>query len=210
MGTTKDTPILIAFWTCLQLESDIAAELDFPQSGILRWEDQMPWPDGAAIRAMGIPPTQVNSYMAQLFTRKHLNKIHKNLYEVGKEEDYKLPIDPKTTAALLDKIGDSERLLGSISSSLRPDVGEYEDPEIVALLKERLDAKKYGALNITYRPCLMMIMNRPRDYPFNQIPSDIRQYAQLCLNAMENSTGAFPMKNGERVIITNPWGTAHA
>ncbi|RPA99602.1 hypothetical protein L873DRAFT_1827964 [Choiromyces venosus 120613-1] len=36
--------ILRAFWSCLQLESDILAELDLPPSGISRLEDSMPLP----------------------------------------------------------------------------------------------------------------------------------------------------------------------
>lgn len=170
----------------------------------------MPWPDGASIRAGGISWVQVNSYMGQLFVRKHLNKIHKNLYELGKEDDYKLPLSEKAINELLDRIHESEILLNGVSASLRPATGESEDEEIISILRERIEAKKFGALNITYRPCLMMIMNRPSDFPFNRIPNKIRAHAQLCLSAMENSTSSFPMVNGERVIITNPWGTAHA
>ncbi|KAG0131492.1 hypothetical protein HOY82DRAFT_608088 [Tuber indicum] len=36
--------ILRAFWSCLQLESDVLAELDLPPSGISRLEDSMPLP----------------------------------------------------------------------------------------------------------------------------------------------------------------------
>lgn len=210
MGKAKDTPVLLAFWTCLQLESDLIAELDFPQSGILRWEEQIPWPDGGSIREAGISSAQVNSYLAQLFVRKHLNKIHATLYQVGKEDFYKLPMSQSDLTELLQRITDSERLLKGFSTTLRPTSGEYEDPEVLEILRQRLEAKIDGALNNTYRPCLMMIMNRSPDFPFNQIQNEIRLNAQLCLNAMENSTSAFPMINGQRVIITNPWGTCHA
>ncbi|PWW75922.1 hypothetical protein C7212DRAFT_280477 [Tuber magnatum] len=37
---------LRVFWSCLQLESDILAELDLPPSGISRLEDSMPLPGG--------------------------------------------------------------------------------------------------------------------------------------------------------------------
>jgi hypothetical protein len=102
----RDNPLIIAFWTCLQLEryliftynmkcaliicSDIVAELPCPHSGILTLEEDMPSPNfTAAADIDGFGPMVVESYGAQLFLRKHLNQLHNMFYkpENGKHPD---------------------------------------------------------------------------------------------------------------------------
>jgi hypothetical protein len=69
--------MVIAFWSCLQLESDILAEIPLPFSGILSHEEGMPYPDmTAASEFDGLHPRVCESYIAQLSLRRHLNKLH--------------------------------------------------------------------------------------------------------------------------------------
>ena len=114
-------------------------------------------------------------------------------------------MEKKALANLLNKIDylakDSEKMF----------VGDqitHPDENIGNLLRERLNAKIYGALVIAYRPCLMMILNRGK-LPWDQIPPEVVQIAGKCIQNLINSTRAFGSIKG-RVIITNPWGTSHA
>ena len=67
---------MLTFWA-----SDIVAELPFPQSGILTYEDDMPTPNlQAASNVDGFDPIIIESYGAQLFLRKHLNALHNMFY----------------------------------------------------------------------------------------------------------------------------------
>lgn len=66
--------------------SDLVAELDFAQSGILKWENAMPFPDVQFMCDAGIPHVQVESYQSQLSLRTLLNSIHSDLYSKGKEK----------------------------------------------------------------------------------------------------------------------------
>ena len=96
------------------------------------------------------------------------------------------------------------------------------DPPASDILSARLRAKYYGTENITYRPFLKMVMNRPSrisqgfaDNVPSQVPEEvispkILKYTQLCIKAMENSTRAFHGMGPGRLIVTNVWGTAHA
>lgn len=82
----KDNALMFSFWTGLQLEADIVAEFpDQPQSGVLRYEEQMPHPDIVAALSMqaddGITERILQNYMAQLQLRKHLNDIHSYNYK---------------------------------------------------------------------------------------------------------------------------------
>lgn len=62
--------------------SDIVAEMPLEQSGILNLEDYMPGPNlKVAGEADKMPSLILQSYTAQLFLRKHLNKIHGTLYK---------------------------------------------------------------------------------------------------------------------------------
>ena len=86
--------IVLASWTCLQLESDILAELRLPSSNIKSIENMllMPhnMPDSETENYEGLGPdgTQENQsygkiplfYTAQMFLRKRLNQIHQEMY----------------------------------------------------------------------------------------------------------------------------------
>lgn len=83
--------ITFAFWTCLQLESDLLAELDIPASGISRAEGRMGLPFGQWSFKSLNPEGQEDTddalvamlyYSAQIHLRKVLNRVHTDLYKV--------------------------------------------------------------------------------------------------------------------------------
>ncbi|EAW06308.1 putative C6 finger domain protein [Aspergillus clavatus NRRL 1] len=79
-----------AYWTCLQLESDILAELDLPASGISRAEARIGLPKGRFTLALPneicAPSTMMMFfYSAQIHLRKVLNRVHTDLYKVEKQ-----------------------------------------------------------------------------------------------------------------------------
>lgn len=92
-----DNPLLIAFWTCLQLEryltnarkcrfanlySDIIAEVDCVYSGILKYEELLPLPNiHAAVLQDNIDETVMKHWNLQLMLRKHLNQLHGMFYQ---------------------------------------------------------------------------------------------------------------------------------
>lgn len=76
-----------AYWTCLQLESDILAELDLPASGISRLEGRIALPKGRFTLSLPneicAPSTMMMFfYSAQIHLRKVLNRVHTDLYKV--------------------------------------------------------------------------------------------------------------------------------
>ncbi|GFF44604.1 C6 finger domain protein, putative [Aspergillus udagawae] len=80
-----------AYWTCLQLESDILAELDLPASGISRAESRIGLPKGRFTLAL---PNEISApstmmmffYSAQIYLRKVLNRVHTDLYKVERQQ----------------------------------------------------------------------------------------------------------------------------
>ncbi|KAK5014401.1 hypothetical protein LTR39_003166, partial [Cryomyces antarcticus] len=90
MSNERRDLIHFAFWTGLQLESDILAELNLPPSGISRHESDMPLPLGLSMKmtqnGSELPPEMIMMlyYSAQVQLRKILNRAHTALYDSEK------------------------------------------------------------------------------------------------------------------------------
>ncbi|TAQ83141.1 hypothetical protein B7494_g8535 [Chlorociboria aeruginascens] len=225
----RDNPYLIAFWTCLILESDIVAELPLPYSRILEYEDDMPLPNlASAVGDDGFDVVTFVHYIAQLTMRKHLNKLHAMFYKPESDATSKSHFD--TIEACELNIADLKA--GWIDNKLWIDDGEPAK----GILEARLRAKYYGAQVITYRNFLLEIiehMGTPPEKSGKQISQDYKSdvkvpqldkgaktldeiepkvidYAKKSIEALINSTTAFYGLESKRLIITNVWGTAHA
>lgn len=216
----KDNPLVFAFWTCLQLESDILAELPCPHSGILTFEEDMPHPNVGAAHADGFDKIVVESYTAQLCLRKHLNSLHSTFY---KPDSDLTPVSFFLSIAA--SIANLEESIEHWAPSMPWDTDRGEPA--TNILEARLRAKYYGAQVITYRHFILKILQgsasarHPRDDPSSQLPvpeiaaddSTVREYASKGIRALIHSTRAFhnigpPWE--KRLIVTNVWGTAHA
>ncbi|KAH8820897.1 hypothetical protein F5884DRAFT_661141 [Xylogone sp. PMI_703] len=229
----KDNPLIFAFWTCLQLESDIVAELPCPHSGILTFEDDMPGPNlQAAANIDQIHPRVLESYAAQLFLRKHLNQLHNMFYKPDDGSQFPLVFsgNNRTHFPTIQAVEESLKSMNVYA----PNMGwNEEDPPADEILGARLRAKYYGAQVITYRNFLLKILEhsaaKKNSVPSQQVSSDFKhgivvpkistdeipaqvlEYAKSCIQALVKSTTAFHgLPQDKRLIVTNVWGTAHA
>lgn len=236
--------IVVAAWSCLQLESDVLAELPLPSSGILAYEENIPWPfriPNAEDQYNALPRTgssvdDLSSfkvlvfYTSQLWLRKRLNLIQKQLYG-----DSCLFQPAEQLRGILEE---HQAILDSWRKSL-PELLQWSDhdPPANDILAARLRAKYYGAYFLANRPFLDYMLhvapnvNDVRDIRtmiaasggpprreaemqlFEAIyampPAYIRQAARRCIEAAIQSTRAF---DGilHQLIVTNIHGTAHA
>ncbi|KAL2141273.1 hypothetical protein VTI28DRAFT_2645 [Corynascus sepedonium] len=221
-----DNQIFIAFWTCLQLESDIIAELPLPQSHILAYEEIMPYPDIKLGKAQGFDERVLQSYLAQLYLRKALNEIHGMLYNPDK------PVPGDVSSGVVNSIDYIEHLI-DIGLFVPPAFKfAHNDPPADEILAARLRAKYWGAQVITYRPFIKDILELnfqkksnetpmpasdfrpglvvPVIGPNNDIPPQMMEYAAKGITALIESTRAFHGLKEKRYIVTNIFGTAHA
>ncbi|QVM13770.1 hypothetical protein D8B26_008401 [Coccidioides posadasii str. Silveira] len=153
-GPRKDL-ITFAFWTCLQLESDILAELDLPASGISRLEGRMEFPK--AVFAHSIPneieapdTLMMMYYSAQIHLRKVLNRVHTNLYKTEKTANGEKRTRWTTTIqeALSDML---EYWRSGLPKAMQWD---DSDPPARDINIARMRGKYYGARYIIHRPLL--------------------------------------------------------
>ncbi|OJJ67456.1 hypothetical protein ASPBRDRAFT_343320 [Aspergillus brasiliensis CBS 101740] len=139
-----------AYWTCLQLESDILAELDLPASGISRAEARIELPKG---RTLSLPndPAAPNTmmmffYSAQIHLRKVLNRVHTDLYKVEKQNENRWSANVQEILSM-----NLELWRSSLPDLMKWKDTDLPDPDINVA---RMRAKYYGARYIIHRPLL--------------------------------------------------------
>ncbi|OAT12878.1 C6 zinc finger domain-containing protein [Blastomyces gilchristii SLH14081] len=152
-GTRQKELINFAFWTCLQLESDILAELDLPASGISRFEDRVYTEAGLFISTNELQtpdPLTMIYYVAQIHLRKVLNRVHTELYkaETPESRGRKVSWSTKVQEALSCNL---EAWRTGLPDNMR---WEETDPPSDNIIIARMRAKYYGARYIIHRPLL--------------------------------------------------------
>ncbi|TKA83279.1 hypothetical protein B0A55_00792 [Friedmanniomyces simplex] len=150
--------IILASWTCLQLESDILAELPLPSSGIKEVEQMLLWPDkvpedetynglDTEVSKDKRDPNILMFYTSQMYLRTKLNQVHRELYGsdcLGK------PLEQ-----VREMLVGHENILGAWRKGLPPGLRwDDDDPPPEDILSARLRAKYWGARYVVNRPFL--------------------------------------------------------
>ncbi|CAK4033147.1 hypothetical protein DOTSEDRAFT_72963 [Lecanosticta acicola] len=237
---TRQSLIVLASWTCLQLESDILAELRLPSSSIQNIENLLLMPHKtpdeesySGLEADGRLEDYNNIlifYTAQLFLRRRLNQVHREMYGA---DSFLLPL-----SEVQEMLRGHESLLNLWREQLPPALGwEDHDPPPADILSARLRAKYWGARYIINRPFLdyaLHIMSHvkggasveavardgygnPRDKADIHLFKAIEQFSEDEIWAAARRCVDAAMHSTEafdgvpgRLIITNIHGTAHA
>ncbi|KAJ9319696.1 transcriptional regulator family: Fungal Specific TF [Paecilomyces variotii] len=140
-----------AYWTCLQLESDILAELDLPASGISRSEARISLPKGVFTLTL---PNEIRApstmmmfyYSAQIHLRKVLNRVHTDLYKAEKKGQSQWSSSVQEVLSM-----NLELWRKSLPEIMR---WKDSDPPSSDINTARMRAKYYGARYIIHRPLL--------------------------------------------------------
>ncbi|ROT41340.1 hypothetical protein SODALDRAFT_271152 [Sodiomyces alkalinus F11] len=225
----RENLVLLAFWTCLQLESDIVVELSLPRSGILSYEEYMPHPNLTDFNWTFLAR---ESYLALLVLRSHGNLITKTFYSNEPPEGSRKPgeaVSLETAQAFM------------WSMKWVPETFKFSntDPPATDMLTARVRAKYWGFQVITLRPFIKMILDfterqmteartgaagfpgtRPHNPREPYIDARVKLYedidpaiiesAKEGIFALVQSTEAFHGLKNERLILTNFFGTAMA
>lgn len=231
-GSVRDLHCFI-FWSCFQLESDIRAELDLPDSGISNIEGRIMLP--SAPPGLRKETEQSNTimilYFCQVHLRKVLNRIHTALYKSS------VPHSGEKMGVMIEGL--------DLWRSYLPQALQWKDGDEPAddINIARLRAKYYGGRYIVNRPVLYHCLeafdpddetaNRPnprlsgdmggtstngrkgplarqKESPLGKLPPELRRACKLCVDSAVLSTLAFDGVKGGRPVVTNIFGTGHA
>lgn len=156
MSRSEKNLVDFAFWTALQLESDILAEIELPPSGITRYE---------AVQHAHMPTTitlendpewsgtqdihRFYSYQIQL--RRTMNDIHSMLYKPSPQL-----MKPSKYVHLAGILQDALENWRDILNDWNWDDDAYQTDDINVA---RMRAKYYGARYIIHRPLLHLCLN---------------------------------------------------
>lgn len=179
----------------------------------------MPYPNITLAEGLGFSKYELESYLAQLYLRKSLNRTHGMLYNPEK------PPTDGTIDFIQGTLLDMRWVPKEFSFN-------ENDPPAGDILAARLRAKYWGAQVITYRRYVRGILEfnfhksmghestmPPHEYrdvvapvigPNNEIQPHAIEYASKGVRGLIESTRAFHGLKEKRFIITNVFGTAHA
>ncbi|KAK5073427.1 hypothetical protein LTR70_010251 [Exophiala xenobiotica] len=207
--------INFAFWSCLQLESDILAEVDLPPSGIVAKEGDMLFeiPDDLIVadpEAEGyVPGTKdptADHYSNQIQLQRTINDAVNHIYNSSRELE-------KPSEAIIPTITE---VLESWREFMRARLNwdwEEDEFESTDINIARMRGKYYEAKYIINRPALQYALNLAGSgTPMSQASEEpgILDACRKCIDAAIKSTTAFDKVQGNRLVITNILGTAHA
>ena len=151
MKAAKRNLINFAFWSCLQLESDILAEVELPPSGITRYEGPMHQEFPSKVTLEPIPETSdmhaaLRFYSYQITLRRELNRVHKALYVDKALDGVDMPVK-SVQRVLENNLENWRNTLGSWNWD--EDYHKSYDINVA-----RMRGKYYGAKYIIHRPTL--------------------------------------------------------
>lgn len=156
---TRQSLIVLVSWCCLQLESDILAEMKLPDSGIQDIEGKLCLPNN-------MPEDEVESYRAlepdgrredydnilmfytaQLWLRRKLNEVHRQMYGTD--------CINQSLSQVQEMLQGHESILTAWRDCLPPELAwKDDDPAPSDILAARLRAKYWGARYVINRPFL--------------------------------------------------------
>ncbi|KAL9123958.1 MAG: hypothetical protein Q9217_006666 [Psora testacea] len=230
--SSRQNSIRLAFYTALQLESDILAEIDFPPSGI-RNISGVEYPHGYFPEDAQPPQDTPRKsqvmifYTYQLHLRNLLDATQQDVYPPGKDLT-EIAKNKNLRTILTDWLMNWRK---NLPEELRWTDGDA--PVRGDVNQARLRGKYYGALYIIHRPMLHYALEleatghldhymsqaaeqafgsmRPPKTPIDPYFEDVVQAACTTIQAAVWSTQAFDgIIDFRRLIVTNIFGTAHA
>jgi hypothetical protein len=190
----EDTPKNLynfAYWTCLELESELLAELNIPASGISRYEAQMDLPKGGFPHLPdegGAPETIMMFHSAQIHLRKILNRVHTYLYKIEKQGESRWSSNVQEALSM-----DLDLWRTSLPTAISWDDNEEPAPDINAA---RMRAKYYGARYMIHRPLLYHALH------YGQTGARVGSVAQASVDSPMWSAGNPP---AEFMSLVNGW-----
>ncbi|KAH7080687.1 hypothetical protein FB567DRAFT_110659 [Paraphoma chrysanthemicola] len=204
--------VMCAYWTCVQLESDILAELStLPSSNVTQYQNEIMYPAGVydylpmnGKETMGeaLPENKPKEdsdmmiYSSQIWLRVILNEAHNALYGASGNRSF----DPSNIRAVIEHAKTHRGILESWRRVLPPHLAwdDNEPPPTNANIA-RLRAKYYGALYMILRPHLRIAVHEFKYPPLHQSFNQRGQWSQNN-SPVASGDAATPTYRGSQMV----------
>ncbi|KAK1470178.1 hypothetical protein CCUS01_06563 [Colletotrichum cuscutae] len=144
IGNTQDNSVLLAFWTCFQLERDVIEVANLPLSTfVYRYKDAMPWPN-VALLAEHFPPSVAHHFLGHLHLQKRLSDVYSGTTLS--------PVDFR--CRMFWEEDENRKIL--LDTNLK---FEVEDPPPNDLMEARLRAKFLSVQAAMFRPLIKTVLS---------------------------------------------------
>ena len=169
MNLSRRNLINFAFWSCVQLESDIAAELELPLSGIFRHESTQSKELPTNVTLDNLPGQTSESsdilkfYSFQLLLRTTMNTIHAMLYRESKN------LETRPSDSIMEVLDTNLEAWRTALANWDWNDNNHEDSNINVA---RIRGKYYGAKYIIWRPVLRFALSQATQSSRLKRPSD--------------------------------------
>jgi hypothetical protein len=174
-------------------------ELTLPQSGILAYQDIMPYPSIGWAEERGFDSHTLQSYFAHLYLRKSINQIYTQLYD----PELHKPEIPFSWVP-------NNKIVEGIQYLPPPGLASHDDLPAKDILSARLLARHWAAQVLLYRPFIRQIVEFNFTMPpsfVTQIPVQVKEYTEKGIQALIKSSRAFHSLQ-EGFIVTDIFGIA--
>ena len=159
MRPARRNLINFAFWSCLQLESDVLAEIELPPSGISRYESsqRLEIPTRVTLDKVESSDSEdiLRFYSQQIQLRRTMNEVHTVLYEKTKQSK-------KPRMSVIETLNTN---INEWRKMLKDWDWDDDDHQSENINVARMRAKYYGAKYIIYRPVLNYALRQANPPP---------------------------------------------
>ena len=226
---TQENELALTFWTCLQLETELVSEIHASPTGLLAFEDSMPYPNMDLVR--GFPRDVCDSYLGHLYLRTHLNNVCRASN----------PLRHIPLALGNDLVGHVDHMVAAISNMqwVAPSLSFAEDDAPASgILAARIRAEYWRVQAVTYRPFIKHLLHVSHLLPLagdchsppipmasaNNVHIEhertdpaimstqqaLVELSKRCIKALFERTRAFNGLDRDSVVVTCPFGVVHA
>ncbi|KAF2101472.1 hypothetical protein NA57DRAFT_53437 [Rhizodiscina lignyota] len=189
--------VKLAFWTCLQLESDIRAELNFDDPKIGRFEDEIGLPNNVFEDVTSADTTDAHDvyifYSLQIQLRKILNQTHSLVYRKKKEKpEYtnEQVFSPGSSGSILENLEDLRAFINKSGKPQSLRGWSDDNPTSPDINVSRIRGKYYGARYIILRPFLFHAIKnmKPRTINAQDVETEDQHIPRELLGSKRDNT----------------------
>ncbi|KAF4455906.1 hypothetical protein F53441_1843 [Fusarium austroafricanum] len=198
---TKYNQLALKFWTCLQLEGDLIAEMQLPPSRLLSYEDDMPHPSMSLLEA---PEDPAKSCKDKFKNVGVISDAVSGMHWVAPSFAFRAD-DPSADDIMAARL--QEKCWGAQVITYRPFIRQLL--QFSHSIKNHASTPNFPSVGSGFRQDITAPVIHSKNRTHGDIDPQVVELAKKGIKAFIESARAFHGLGDKRPIITTVFGTAH-